>query len=137
MIGIPTLAAAVPELGDAAAGIGFAIPSNRARFIADQLSSARVTNSGRAALGVSGATVTTMSGQPVGVLVRSVTPDGAAAAAGINVGDVVTAVNGKPTPTLDALGTIMADLKPGDTASVEVVRPDGSRQTVRVTLGSL
>jgi S1-C subfamily serine protease len=138
VIGIPTLAAVVPELGGAAPGIGFAIPINRARFIADQLiSSGRVTNSGRAALGVSGATVTSMSGQPVGVLVRSLTPDGAAAAAGINVGDVVTAVNGKPTPTLDALGTILADLKPGDTASVEVLRPDGSRQTVRVTLGSL
>lgn len=139
VIGIPTLAATVPELGGgAAAGIGFAIPSTRARFIADQLiSSGRVTNSGRAALGVSGATVTTLSGQPVGVLVRSLTPDGAAAAGGINVGDVVTAVNGKPTPTLDDLGTILADLKPGDTASVEVLRPNGSRQTVPVTLGSM
>lgn len=139
VIGIPTLAATVPELGGgAAAGIGFAIPSNRARFIADQLiGGGRVTNSGRAAIGISGATVTTMSDQPVGVLVRSLAPGSAAAAAGINVGDVVTAVNGKPTPTLDALSTILADLQPGDTASVEVLRPDGSRQTVRVTLGSL
>lgn len=138
VIGIPTLAATVPELGGAAAGIGFAIPSNRVRFIADQLiSSGRVTNSGRAALGISGATVASASGQPIGVLVRSLTPDGAAAAAGIKVGDVVTAVNGKPTPTLDALGTILADLKPGDNAGVEVLRSDGSRQTVRVRLGSL
>ena len=139
VIGIPTLAATVPELGGGAApGIGFAIPSNRAKFIADQLvGSGTVTNSGRAALGISAATVASQSGEPLGVLVRSVQPGGAADAAGIAPGDVITAVNDKPTPTLDDLGTVLADLKPGDGATVTVLRPDGSKRSVRATMGSL
>ncbi len=138
VIGIPTLAATVPELGGAAPGIGFAIPSNRAKFIADQLvASGTVSNSGRAALGISGATVASRSGEPLGVLVRAVQPGGAAEAAGIAPGDIITAINEKPAPTLEALGTVLADLKPGDGATVTVLRPDGTRQSVRVTLGNL
>jgi S1-C subfamily serine protease len=139
VIGIPTLAATVPELGGGAApGIGFAISSNTAKRIADQLiSTGRVTNSGRATLGITGATVGTPTGQPIGVLVRSVTPGGPAEAAGISAGDLITAINGKPTPTLDALATVLADLKPGDTATVDVTRRDGTKASVKVTLGSL
>jgi S1-C subfamily serine protease len=139
VMGIPTLAATVPELGGGAApGIGFAIPSNTARRIADQLiSSGKVTNSGRAALGITGATVGTPTGQPVGVLVRSVAPGGPADAAGITTGDLITAINGKPTRTLDDLGTILADLKPGDTATVDVTHRDGTKASIKVSLGSL
>ncbi len=55
VIGIPTLTATDPPLGGAAAGIGFAIPSNTVKRIADQLiASGKVTDSGRAALGISG-----------------------------------------------------------------------------------
>jgi putative serine protease PepD len=139
VIGIPTLAATVPELGGAAPGIGFAIPSNRAKFIADQLvATGTVANSGRAALGISGATVASRSGEPLGVLVvRAVQRGGAAEAAGIAPGDIVTAINEKPTPTLDALGTVLADLKPGDGATVTVLRPDATKRSVRLTLGNL
>ena len=56
VIGIPTLAATDPELGGTANGIGFAIPSNTVKLVAPQLvSQGRVVNSGRAALGISGA----------------------------------------------------------------------------------
>jgi putative serine protease PepD len=49
VIGIPTLAAADPQLGGAAAGIGFAIPSNVVVNIADQLvRTGKMTNSNRA-----------------------------------------------------------------------------------------
>ena len=49
VVGIPTLAATDPQLGGSAPGIGFAISSNRAKTIADQLiASGKVTNSGRA-----------------------------------------------------------------------------------------
>jgi putative serine protease PepD len=59
LIGIPTLAAGDPNGGGAAYGIGFAIPSNRVRFIADQLiKSGRVTNTGQGYLGITGVTVT-------------------------------------------------------------------------------
>ena len=53
MIGIPTLAAADPQLGGAAAGIGFAIPSDTVTSIAGQLiATGKVSNSGRASLGI-------------------------------------------------------------------------------------
>ena len=53
MIGIPTLAASDPQLGGAAAGIGFAIPSNDVATIAAQLvANGKVVNSDRAYLGV-------------------------------------------------------------------------------------
>jgi len=52
-VGIPTLAATDPQLGGSAPGIGFAISSDRAKTIADQLiASGKVTNSGRAYMGV-------------------------------------------------------------------------------------
>ncbi len=59
VIGIPTLAATDPGLGDSAApGIGFAIPASMVRTVADQIiRDGRVTDSGRAALGVTARTV--------------------------------------------------------------------------------
>jgi S1-C subfamily serine protease len=136
VIGIPTLGATDPQLGGGAApGIGFAIPSNTAKSIAGQLvSQGRVTNSGRAGLGIVGATATTAQGQQVGVLVRSVDTGGPAAAAGIQEGDLVVGVNGQQTPNLSILHEVLAGLKPGDTAAVDIAHPDGSQNTVRVTL---
>ena len=67
MIGIPTLAAASPQGGAPAQGIGFAIPSNLARDIATQIiESGHVTNSHRAALGAEVATVLGADGAPAG-----------------------------------------------------------------------
>ena len=75
VIGIPTLAATSPQLGGAAAGIGFAIPSNTVTSIAGQLiATGKVTNSGRASLGISAQTVADASGQPAGVGIAGVTP---------------------------------------------------------------
>ena len=63
VIGIPTLAAASPQGGAQAQGIGFAIPSNLARDIATQIiDSGHVTNSHRAALGAEVATVLSADG---------------------------------------------------------------------------
>ncbi|MDQ6937019.1 MAG: trypsin-like peptidase domain-containing protein [Actinomycetota bacterium] len=139
VIGIPTLAAVDQQLGGgAAAGIGFAIPSNTVKRIADQLiATGKVSDSGRAALGISGATASTLAGQPIGVLIRAAQSGQAAAAAGIKAGDIVTAVNAKPTPTLDDLQTVLADLAPGQTATVDVTHPDAKTQSYKVTLGSL
>ena len=137
VMGIPTLAAVSPDLAQAP-GIGFAIPSNTVKLIADQLiATGKVTNSGRAALGISGSTVVNRSGQAAGVLVRSVQDGRPAASAGIKPGDVITAINGKPTPTLDDLQTVLAGLAPGQEATVDVTHPDGSKQSYKLTLGSL
>jgi S1-C subfamily serine protease len=132
VIGIPTLAATDPQLGGSAApGIGFAIPSNTVRDIATQLvSQGKVTSSHRAFLGVDLAATT--SG---GALVAQVQPGGPAAKAGIRAGELIVAVNGSPTPDPATLAEVMARLNPGQVVRVSLVRPDGGRQTVRVTLG--
>ena len=138
IVGIPTLTAVDQELGGAAPGIGFAISSNTARNIADQMvESGKVTNSGLAALDVTVRTVTDITANPIGVGVISVTPNGAAAKAGIAGGDLITKVNGTPTPTASALSEALAGLKPGQQVPVVVTHADGSESTVSVTLGTL
>jgi putative serine protease PepD len=137
VIGIPTLAASDPQMGGAAVGIGFAIPSDTVTRIAPQLiRSGKVTNSGRAALGITAETVADASGQPAGVGVVKVTPGGPAAKAGIQAGDVVTSVGGTPTPSVDALVSALATRKPGQTVQVKYSR-NGTVHTASVTLTSL
>ena len=125
VIGIPTLAATDPELGGGAApGIGFAIPSNTVRDIATQLvSQGKVTDSSRAWLGVQVAATT--SG---GLLVSEVL-------AGVRAGELITAVDGAATPDPPTLADVLAGLHPGQSVMVAVARPDGTRQTLRVTVG--
>jgi putative serine protease PepD len=132
VIGIPTLAATDPQLGGgAAAGIGFAIPSNTVRDVATQLiSQGKVTNSHRAYLGVEVAATT--SG---GLLVTKVEPGGPAARAGLRAGELVTTVDGTATPDPATLADVLAGLRPGQTVRVQVARPGGTRQALRVTLG--
>ncbi len=133
VIGIPTLAATVPELGGGqAAGIGFAIPVSTVRRIADQLiSSGKVTDSGRAFLGVSVASL--VSGE--GVVVSDVTAGSAADKAGIERGDVIVSVAGTHITSSDDLSVRLAELKPGQTVPVTIQRPDGTKKTVQVKLG--
>lgn len=134
VVGVPTLAALDPELGGAQApGIGFAIPSNTVKSVARQLiDNGRVTRSNRASLGIQAATV--VGG---GVAIVSVTADGPADMAGLQRGQIIASVNGKPTPTIGALGTVLAGLKPGQQVPVTVLDPQGAKRTVQVTLGQL
>ena len=132
VVGIPTLAATDPQIGGSAPGIGFAISSNRARTIADQLiASGHVTNSGRAYLGVQIAD----TGNGVGVY--SVVSGGPAAKAGIVAGDLILSINGQATLTTDALSQVMVNLQPGAVAKVEVQHADGTKTMLNVTLGQL
>jgi S1-C subfamily serine protease len=138
VVGIPTLAATDQQLGGAAPGIGFAIPSSIVTDIAGQIiKSGRVTNSHRAALGVEVQTVTGPDGQPAGVAIAAVTPGGPAASAGLQASDVITKVNGSPTPDTGTLAAVLAALRPGQQVPVTITRADGSPATVNVTLGQL
>ncbi len=138
VVGIPTLAATDQQLGGAAPGIGFAIPSNVVKDIAQQLiDHGSVVNSHRAALGVTVVTVTGASGNPAGVGVVKVTAGGPASGAGIAAGDVITAINGHKTPDTQALSVLLATMKPGDKVSVDITKADGSQRKVSVTLGQL
>ena len=132
VVGIPTLAATDPQLGGSAPGIGFAISSNRAKVIADQLiATGHVTNSGRAYLGV------TITDNAQGVLVVQVTAGGPAAAAGIVAGDTIVSVGGQATPDSATLLTVVSKLRPGDKTQVQVQTSSGATSTVSLTLGQL
>ena len=138
VVGIPTLAATDQQLGGAAAGIGFAIPSNIATDIAGQIiKTGRVTNSHRAALGVEVQTVTGPSGQPAGVGIAAITPGGPAAEAGLQPGDVITKINGTATPDTETLAAVLAGLRPGQQVTLSVTKADGTTTTLQLTLGQL
>ncbi len=141
VIGLPTLAAVDPQIGQggsAAPGIGFAVPSNIVRDIAGQLiaTGGRVTNSHRAAFGISVAGLVDPSGNPQGVGVQSVRPGGPADRAGIQAGDVITSVAGQQVPDPATLSTVLATLNVGQTVPV-VLQRGGASRTVQVTLGNL
>jgi S1-C subfamily serine protease len=139
VVGIPTLAATDPQLGGGSApGIGFAIPSNTVKSIAGQLvSQGKVTNSDRASLGISGANDVNAGGQPIGVIVRSAQPGGAANNAGILPGYVVVQINGQATPKLSVLEEVLAAFQPGTKVTVTVLLPGGTQKNIPVTLSTL
>ena len=117
-------------------GIGFAIPSNVVKAIVSELEAhGRVD---RSFLGVTTQPVDTAMAaalklsKPEGALVSDVQPDSPAAAAGMQPGDVVTAVNGAGVSDPRALARAVASLKPGAAAQLAVQR-DGAGRTVTVT----
>ncbi|MFF0081454.1 S1C family serine protease [Streptomyces canus] len=136
VIGIPTLAAIDPNFGDSAApGIGFAIPASMVKTVADQIiENGKITESGRAALGITGRTVVDDNFRPVGVAVVEVRSGGAADKAGIEAGDIITKLGDTGVTTITSLSEALAGDKPGDKTSVTFTR-DGSAKTVDVTLG--
>jgi putative serine protease PepD len=138
VIGIPTLAATDPDMGGSAApGIGFAIPVSMVRTVADQIiKSGRVTDSGRAALGITGRTVVDAGYQPAGVAIAQVAADGAAAKAGLKPGDIVVKLDDTGITTITSLTEALAADKPGQKVQVTYTR-DGTNKTAEVTLGEI
>ncbi|WP_037605797.1 S1C family serine protease [Streptacidiphilus rugosus] len=136
VIGVNTLAAVDSSGSGQAPGIGFAIPAATVINLADQMiQSGKVTNSGRAALGITTRTVVTQGGSS-GAGVVSVTPGGPAATAGLQAGDVITKLGDTPIDSAATLSAALASEKPGDKVPVTFVR-DGASRTVTVTLGTL
>jgi putative serine protease PepD len=116
-------------------GVGFAIPSNTAQRIAKELiANGKAT---RAFLGVS--TRTAANGQNsdlgTGAQIVSVESGSAAASAGLQVGDVVTAVGERPITSSTDLTAAVRSKAPGDTVTLTVRRGSAS-STTDVTLGS-
>ncbi|MET7731648.1 trypsin-like peptidase domain-containing protein [Streptomyces sp. NPDC005402] len=136
VIGIPTLAAVDPNFGDSAApGIGFAIPASMVKTVADQIiENGKVTDSGRAALGITGRTVVDAGFQAAGVAVVDVKSGGAADKAGIEAGDVITKLGDTDITTITTLSEALAADRPGQKTSVTFTR-NASAKTVDVTLG--
>jgi putative serine protease PepD len=116
-------------------GVGFAIPSDIAQRVANE-----IIDTGSATHGLLGASVRPAAGTDgidiAGAYIAEVTPDGAAAAAGLREGDVVTEFNGVPITNAVDLTAAVRALAADAQASLTYVR-DGQSDTVEVTLGTL
>jgi putative serine protease PepD len=110
-------------------GVGFAIPSNTVRSVADQLIAGDQVE--HAYLGVSLQASPGTSGAAIG----AVTEGSPAAKAGLQTGDVVTAFDGEEIESPDALTAAVSAKSPGDEVTVAYTR-DGDSHTAQVTLGT-
>jgi putative serine protease PepD len=111
------------------AGVGFAVPIDAAKSVADTLIAGGTVQ--HSYLGVTVGDATTRSGAQVGCVVTN----GPADKAGLRAGDVITAVNGTAVADADALTANLSGRAPGDKVTLTVVN-GGSTRTVDVTLGS-
>ncbi|MCF7686940.1 MAG: DegQ family serine endoprotease [Cephaloticoccus sp.] len=119
-------------------GVGFAIPFNLARSLAEQLvTSGKIT---RGFMGVNTqaleSDLATQFGVNQGALVTDVTPDSPADKAGLKSGDIITKVDGKDVLDPRRLQLAVVRLAPGTEVKVEYVR-DGKTETVTFKLGEL
>lgn len=121
-------------------GIGFAIPSNMARNVSEQL-----IETGKVRRGLLGVTIQPVTAdiasslglaQPGGALVNSVTPNGPAQRAGLQRRDAILAVNGKRVADVNALRNQIAATAPGTQITLTVWR-QGREQEVGVKLAEL
>lgn len=107
-------------------GIGFAIPINMAREVADQL--ARFGKVARGQLGVAVADhpadmpVALQAQTPSGAMITDVVQNSAAAKAGLQSGDLIVAINGKPVVGAAQLRTRVGLVRVGETIEVEYLR---------------
>ncbi len=120
-----------------AQGIGFAIPSNMAKQVMEQLLARGRVIRGWLGVGIQPVTAELAAkfgvAEGEGVLVNEVFEKDPAARAGIKPGDIITKVDGKTVDTPNMLSRLIAGLPPGATAWIEVVR-DGRRQLLPVPL---
>lgn len=124
-------------------GIGYAIPINTASpIIEDLITKEKVDASDSAFLGIAGVDVTddvaNTYHMPTGIHVAQVTEGSAAEQAGILVGDIITAFDGKKITSMEELSTRMQYYKAGEEVEVTLKRAsDGvyEEQTVTVKLG--
>jgi serine protease Do len=119
-------------------GIGFAIPSNMARNVMEQL-----VKNGKVRRGHLGVAIQPMTPELAsnfglsevrGVVVNAVTPNSPAARAGIRQGDVIVGFNGEPVTDGNTLRNRVASTAPGTEVKLAIFR-DRSEQQIQVTVG--
>ena len=114
-----------------AQNIGFAIAIDKIKPMLERLRSGQSTSTTpRAYMGVSTATV-----DGNGATVLEVGPGTPAAGAGIQIGDVIVALDNQPITDPDSLSSAIGAKKPGDRGPVTYQR-GGARRTAQITLGT-
>ncbi|WP_296129238.1 DegQ family serine endoprotease [Pseudomonas sp. Ga0074129] len=121
-------------------GLSFAIPMSVAMDVADQLKA-----DGKVSRGWLGVVIQEVNkdlaesfglDKPAGALVAQVMEEGSAAKGGLQVGDVILALDGKPIIMSADLPHLVGALKPGSKVELDVVR-DGSRKSLKLSIGAL
>jgi len=119
-------------------GIGFAIPSNMARSVMDQLVKNGKVRRGQLGIAIQPVTpdLAAKLGLPDtrGVVVNAVAPNGAAAQAGVRAGDVIAEFNGEQVTDGNTLRNRVASTPPGTQVTLTVIR-DGKQQQLQTALG--
>jgi putative serine protease PepD len=137
LIGVPTAGATVPGSGGGSIGLGFAIPVDLAKAIADEIiATGRVTHAffGLQTVPIPPAAAA-QAGTPQGLYVQAVTPGGPAAMAGLRASDVITTIDGEPATSNIQLQELTLTKKAGDEVSVGYTR-SGQSATATITLGA-
>ncbi|WP_151640353.1 trypsin-like peptidase domain-containing protein [Corynebacterium sp. 11A] len=110
-------------------GVGFAIPSNQTRRLANQL-----VETGKVTQPIIGVRVS-RSPSPYGAVVADVEPSGPAEAAGVKAGDIISRVDDRSIDSADALITAVRSQEFGATIKLEIVDDNGENpRMVEVTL---
>jgi serine protease Do len=121
-------------------GIGFAIPSNMAREVRDQLVKRGKVHRGQLGVGIQPITQELASALGLkdtdGVLVGDVTPDSPAARAGLKRGDVIRKVDNETVHNPNALRNKIAMTEPGSEVTLTILR-DGKEEQIKVKLAEL
>ena len=140
VVGIVSAKFSQSSNGTTVEGLGFAIPMNDVfSMVKDIMTNGYVSN--RAYLGVTPQTMNeSWAAQyhydvTAGVFITYVEPDSAADKAGLKMGDVITKVDGTEIKTVEDLNLAKKKYSAGDTATLEIYRPDGT-VTVEITWGA-
>ncbi|MGO3797004.1 MAG: trypsin-like peptidase domain-containing protein, partial [Pauljensenia sp.] len=137
VVGINSSIASLSSSSDSSGsiGLGFAIPSDLVKSVADQLISTGTVDHAVLGVTIQSGTATVNGTTRIGAEVASVTSGGAAAEAGIKEGDVILSVDGNQVSSAKSLSGYVRRYKSGDSVTLEVAR-DGSVEKIQVTLGS-
>jgi serine protease Do len=121
-------------------GIGFAVPSDTAVLVIDQLRQFGETRRGWLGVKIQSVTedLAETLGVPenVGAFVSGVTPDSPAGKAGLEAGDIILRFDGKEVSSVRGLPRLVAQTPIGRTVAIEVLRR-GERKALEVTIGRL
>jgi len=140
LIGVPTAGATVPspsgEASGGSIGLGFAIPVNLATKVADEIIATGTVTHSFIGIQTEPLPVTSESGAQ-GLRVAVVVPGSPAASAGLQVGDIITSIDGQAATSTDQLVAVTLTKRAGDQVEIGYKRDgNGAKTTITLTARS-